>query len=945
MDDPLLERLRRALAPEFVLDRRLAAGGMGIVYRAREVALDRPVAIKVLRPELATAVARERFLREARLLARLQHPNVVPVHRADERDGLPFYVMDLIEGRTLADRLASGPLPRDDLYRLSRDLLEALAASHAAGIVHRDVKPHNIFLVDSRALLGEFGISHDAASDDSSITAEGALLGTREYMAPEQLRGESATDRADQYSAAAVLFEAASGRQWKALDTPGKANWRGVPDALARVLRRALAVRPEERWPSMRVMRVALDRAQHRRRRQAVHAALAMGALFLAFKGWTALFPPPPPANHRTLAILPFTTAGTTEDSLGYLVAQATSTNLYHFPDLTKVALDSSSSWRRAHPAADEAAARQALDVDRVITGEVERRGAGMSLRLRVTDSLGTMRLPTIEVTGKDADFSTLGASAAVAIGLNLGRRLGTDAQNLASRNPEAIGQFGQGEARFEEDAWRTAADHYASAVEADSTFVLARWRELVARIWSRDFSWDSAIALGACCTDQLPALEAGLVRALSTTDLPRRFDMFDSLHDRYSNDGILPLLYASDLFHRGPLVGRGLPESLRMFQAAIESSPGGTPAPAYDHMVWGKTRLGERAEARRWLKARRQLRTDAEGEDIAQFLQLGYDLRWVYWRAKLKLWLLGLFESDATIRKLGNFYRFSATWDIPRGQDAVGAVIASRLLDTDRASGLEAQGLARLTWGRLGEGLRLIDSAARYFKSEEAELQRHQWRLLLPLLGAGRFAEAEEESARRWLASQATDERNGVRAQWTLALDALQRGDTAAVLGWIDTLARTGGTDSSAASMAVLVRAMLDGGRDPHGALAATEPLRRFDSPRPGQDIFTRSLLHLSRARWFEAAGDPEGARREILWYENSDTFQFPTREAQKMEVDAVASVAARVTRARLLLADGESADACPMLLRVRELWTKADPSLQSSRAQADSLFREGCR
>lgn len=91
MDDPLLERLRRALAPEFVLDRRLAAGGMGIVYRAREVALDRPVAIKVLRPELATAVARERFLREARLLARLQHPNVVPVHRADERDGLPFY--------------------------------------------------------------------------------------------------------------------------------------------------------------------------------------------------------------------------------------------------------------------------------------------------------------------------------------------------------------------------------------------------------------------------------------------------------------------------------------------------------------------------------------------------------------------------------------------------------------------------------------------------------------------------------------------------------------------------------------------------------------------------------------------------------------------------------------------------------------------------------------
>ncbi len=946
MDDPLLERLRRALAPEFELDRRLAAGGMGIVYRAREVALDRAVAVKILRPELATAVARERFLREARLLARLQHPNVVPVHRADERDGIPFYVMDLIEGRTLADRLSSGPLPADDLFRLSRDLLEALAASHAAGIIHRDVKPHNIFLVDSRALLGDFGISHDAASDDSSITAEGALLGTREYMAPEQLRGEHAGERADQYSAAAVLFEAASGRQWKALDAPGKANWRGVPDALARVLRRALAVRPEDRWPSMRAMRAAFDKGQHRVRRLVTNAAIAVGALLLAFKGWHAIFPPPPPANHRALAILPFSTTGTTDASLGYLVAQAAYTNLYHFPALTKVSLDSSSSWRRTHPTADEAAARQALDVERVVTGEVERRGIGMTLRLRVTDSTGTMPLPPIEVSGENANFSALGDSAAVRIGLSLGRRLGTDARNLSSRSPAAIGQFMQGEAHFEVDAWLAAADHYAAAVEADSTFVLARWRQLVARIWSRDFSWDSAIALGHCCADQLPALEAGLVRALGTTDLPRRFDAFESLHQRFANDdGTLPLLYASDLFHRGPLVGRGLPESLRMFQAAIESSPGGTPAPAYDHMVWGKTRLGERAEARRWLKARRQLTTDAEGEDIAKFLQLGYDLRWVYWRAKLKLWLLGHFESDATIRKLGNFYRFSATWDIPRGQDAVGAVIASRLLDADRASGLEAQGLARLTWGRLAEGLRLIDSAARYFKTEEAELQRYQWRLLLPVLGAGSFGEAEEASGRRWLAGQVNDERNAARARWTLALDALHRGDTAAVLQWIDSLAGLGARDDASTAMAVLVRAMLDGGRDPRGALAATEPLRRFDSPRPGQDIFTRSLLHLSRARWFESAGDLDGARQEILWYENSDTYRFPTREAQKMEVDAVASVAARVTRARLLLESGDAEAACHLLARVRELWRKVDTSLDAARAGADSLYRAGCR
>ena len=178
MDDPLLERLRRALAPEFVVERRVAAGGMGIVYRAREAGLDRPVAIKVLRPELATAVARERFLREARLLARLQHSNIVPVHRADERDGLSYYVMDFMEGQTLADRLAAGPLPVDKVLRLARDLVEALAAAHEAGIIHRDVKPQNIFFIGHRALLGDFGIAHDTASDSLELTEEGALIGT-----------------------------------------------------------------------------------------------------------------------------------------------------------------------------------------------------------------------------------------------------------------------------------------------------------------------------------------------------------------------------------------------------------------------------------------------------------------------------------------------------------------------------------------------------------------------------------------------------------------------------------------------------------------------------------------------------------------------------------------------------------------------------------------------
>ena len=946
MDDPLLERLRRALSPEFEVDRRLAAGGMGIVYRGREVALDRLVAIKVLRPELATAVARERFLREARLLARLQHPNIVPVHRADERDGLPFYVMDLIEGRTLAEQLATGPLRPEELSGLAHDLLRALAASHSAGIVHRDVKPHNIFLVEGRALLGDFGISLDATSEDLALTEAGSLVGTREYMAPEQLRGESAGERSDQYSVAAVLYEAATGRQWKALDTPAKANWRGVPEPLTRVLKRALAVNPAERWPTMRGMQLALVAASHRRRRQLVAAGAVIAVALLAKVGWSAVFPPAPPADHRNLAILPFTTEGMEDDSLGVKMAAITYVNLLGYPSVTLVTPNRPESWREEHPNDDEAAARRALDVDRVISGIIERSGEGLQLRLLLTDSTGSRQLRTLQFAGTDAEPRALVDSAAFIIATSLGRRPGTDIRNLAPHNWDAVRLFVQGEEFFDKDAWHYAAERYEQAIAADSTFALARWRLLVAKLWARDYSWEVADSLAACCADQLPTMEAGLVRAMGDTNLPRRFKAFDSLKTHLSGAGSLTLMLASDFFHRGPLLGRGLPTSLAMFEDAIKASPGGTPVEAYDHLVWGKARLGEREAAGMWLRARIALGTHVDGEPpIPDFLQLAYDLRWVHWRARLKLWLFERFESDATIAQLAQFFRFSAAFDLPEGQDAVGKVIASRLLTKDRASGLEAQALAQFTWGRVPQGLALIDSAAVLFNEPEAELQRHQWRLLLPVLGAGRASEEEEAAARSWLETHADREPFMARAQWTLALDAMQRGDTVSASRWTGALATTGASDAAAARLAQLASARRGGEQDPRHSLAATETLLDFDSPAPGQDIFSRSVLHLSRAQWYEATGDVAGAEREILWYENSDAYRFLVLEAQKMEVDAVASVPARVTRARLLLDAGQAEPACRMLTRVQQLWRNADGSVETATARADSLYRAGCR
>src|SRR2546422_7100596 len=136
----VLERLRAALAPEYDVEREIASGGMGMVFLGRDMALECAVAIKVLRPELATAHAAERFLREARMLASLRHPHIVPVHHVGQAGEFFYYVMDFVDGETLADRLVRGPLRPQEALKLGRDLLDALQVAHERLVVHRDIK-------------------------------------------------------------------------------------------------------------------------------------------------------------------------------------------------------------------------------------------------------------------------------------------------------------------------------------------------------------------------------------------------------------------------------------------------------------------------------------------------------------------------------------------------------------------------------------------------------------------------------------------------------------------------------------------------------------------------------------------------------------------------------------------------------------------------------------
>src|ERR1051326_3872826 len=214
--DPLREALEKSIGFQYRIERLLGRGGMGAVYLAHELALDRDVAIKVLPPEYASsAQLRDRFRLEARTAARLTHPNIVPLHTFGEVGGLVYFVMGYVAGESLASRLRrSGPLAPDEARKLLTEVAGSLAYAHQQGVVHRDIKPDNI-LIEAESCsprLTDFGIAK-ASFTDAQLTATGQLMGTPSYMSPEQALGAGNVDaRSDLYSLGVAAYEMLAGR-------------------------------------------------------------------------------------------------------------------------------------------------------------------------------------------------------------------------------------------------------------------------------------------------------------------------------------------------------------------------------------------------------------------------------------------------------------------------------------------------------------------------------------------------------------------------------------------------------------------------------------------------------------------------------------------------------------------------------------------------------------
>jgi serine/threonine-protein kinase len=256
--------------------RELGAGGMATVYLAEDVKHGRQVAVKVLRPELAAALGPDRFPREIRILARLQHPHILPLHDSGEADGFLFYTMPFVDGESLRERIdRDGALPIHEAVRITREVADALTSAHAAGVLHRDIKPANVMLSGRHALVTDFGVAkavRDAGGE--TLTTVGIAVGTPTYMSPEQATGQTDVDaRSDVYAVGILAYEMLTGKppfnaknasamlsaQVLEKPVPLREVRASVPPKLEDVIMRCLEKDADDRWPSAEALLAALE--------------------------------------------------------------------------------------------------------------------------------------------------------------------------------------------------------------------------------------------------------------------------------------------------------------------------------------------------------------------------------------------------------------------------------------------------------------------------------------------------------------------------------------------------------------------------------------------------------------------------------------------------------------------------------------------------------------
>ncbi len=502
--DPELERLRGGLAPAYDVLDLVGEGGMALVFRARDVRHDRFVAIKVLRPVVAAAIGPERFLREIRIEAGLQHPHIVPVLDSGEVDGLLYYVMPLLNGESLRQRIdRESRLRVADVLEIARQLASALGHAHAKGVVHRDVKPGNVLLEGTHVWLADFGIARGlAAADHSVVTSSGIIVGTPAYMSPEQASGASPIDgRSDVYSFGCVVYEMLTGEPPFTGNTaqaviarhlaqpvgPVEIVRPGIPRPMGQAVLRALAKTPADRFETAPAFAEALQAGSIARSWRPWRVMLATAAL--AALAW-AIWPETSRLEPRRVAVFNLELPPESlDDRSGEQLATLVGYALEQTEPL--VWIDGGSFL----PAQDRLRSHSVPE----LLGYARRIGAGSMVRgtvVRIADST-VVSLELFDVSAgrllsrsskgarqQGTEVATLALKAIPAlIAPLLDRNVQVDA-SLATVAPAALVHFMVAESEFRRFRIRDALAHYRAAVGADSSFSLAAVMGALASRW-----------------------------------------------------------------------------------------------------------------------------------------------------------------------------------------------------------------------------------------------------------------------------------------------------------------------------------------------------------------------------------------------------------------------------------------------------------------------------
>ena len=550
----LLPRLQADLHDKYAVERELGRGGMATVYLARDLKLDRMVAVKVLHPDLGAAVGADRFRREIQIVTRLTHPHILPIYDSGEAAGSLYYVMPFVDGESLRQKLdREQQLSVDEAIRITTEVASALDYAHRHGVIHRDIKPENILLEDGHAITADFGIARAVSeAGGERLTQTGVTLGTPTYMSPEQAMAERVLDgRTDMYSLACVLYEMLAGQPpfvganaqaviaRHTLDTvPSLTVVRStIPDEVEEVVMRALSKVPADRYGTVAEFTAALNgegprlerrtvnrsrvmKAARKRRRGAMLALVAIPLFAAAASAMWWMNKPPESAHasgldpHR-VAVLYLETEGR-DDSLAFLAEGLTESLIEELDRVDRLDVISANGvlpFREGSPRPDSVAAF--LQAGTLVRGTVEDAGDRVRVTVRLSNQSGSdFDRATLE--GQKGNLLALRDTLSKQVAVFLRERLGEEVRLRADRtgttNPEAWSLVQRAELARKDAATLLRADSAAASAR-----LIARSDSLLAAAEAADPEWTTPIVRRA---------ELVMQQVLATRDDLRRRDL-----------------------------------------------------------------------------------------------------------------------------------------------------------------------------------------------------------------------------------------------------------------------------------------------------------------------------------------------------------------------------------------------------------------------------------